>query len=39
MHAALEKSNTGGTSISMFKRLPIGPELERVLNEQQTPDI
>lgn len=30
--------NTGGTNISMFKRLPIDPELEKVLNERQTPD-
>ena len=30
--------NTGGTNISMFKRLPIDPELERVLDEQQTPE-
>jgi hypothetical protein len=31
--------NTGGTNISMFKRLPIDPELEKVLDEQQSPDI
>jgi hypothetical protein len=31
--------NTGGTNISMFKRLPIDPELEKVLDEQQTPNI
>ena len=31
--------NTGGTDISMFKRLPIDPELEKALNEKQTPDI
>jgi hypothetical protein len=30
--------NTGGTNISMFKRLPIDPEFERVLNEEQTPE-
>lgn len=26
--------NTGGTNISMFKRLPIDPQLEKVLNEK-----
>jgi len=30
--------NTGGTNISMFKHLPIDPELEKVLNEKQTPN-
>jgi hypothetical protein len=28
--------NTGGTNISMFKRLPIDPELEKLLNEKRT---
>jgi hypothetical protein len=29
--------NTGGTNISMFKRLPIDPELEKVFSEKQSP--
>lgn len=31
--------NTGGTNISMFRRLPIDPEIENVLNERQEPDV
>lgn len=30
--------NTGGTNISMFKRLPIDPEIENVLDEKQKTD-
>jgi hypothetical protein len=30
--------NTGGTNISMFRRLPIDPEIENVLNEKQEPN-
>ncbi|MES2535737.1 MAG: DUF3703 domain-containing protein [Pseudomonadota bacterium] len=26
--------NTGGTNISMFRRLPIAPELNKILNEK-----
>jgi hypothetical protein len=26
--------NTGGTNISMFKRLPIDPELERIMKDE-----
>lgn len=36
--SAVPTGNTGGTNISMFKRLPIDPEIEKVLNEKQTPE-
>lgn len=31
--------NTGGTNVSMFRRLPIDPQIENVLNERQEPDV
>lgn len=30
--------NTGGTDISMFKRMPIAPELQRIINGDASPD-
>ena len=31
--------NTGGTDISMFKRLPIAPELQRIIDGEVPPDV
>ena len=31
--------NTGGSDISMFKRLPIAPDLQRILDGATPPDL
>lgn len=30
--------NTGGTNISMFKRMPVAPELQKIIDDDEQPD-